>query len=106
MSPLRWLLIVLLTGSMLSCGGLASKSPTSSTPPGNNDSSGTNALFFGMQMNTGVLNHQPWPTAQFGTVRLWIQIPPGARSVRHREYMIGRFLIIGLRRHSRTVSTI
>jgi|HubBroStandDraft_1064217.scaffolds.fasta_scaffold74335_2 hypothetical protein len=71
MSPLRWLLIVLLTGSMLSCGGLASKSPTSSTPPGNNDSSGTNALFFGMQMNTGVLNHQPWPTAQFGTVRLW-----------------------------------
>jgi polysaccharide biosynthesis protein PslG len=71
MSPLRWLLLVALTGSLLSCQGISSNSTKSSPPPGNDSSSGTSALFFGMQMNTGVLNQQPWPTAPFGTLRLW-----------------------------------
>jgi len=70
MPLLRCLLLGLLIGSLLSCAGVSSSNSTSVTRSGGT-SSGANSLFFGMQMNTGVLNHQPWPTPQFGTIRLW-----------------------------------
>src|SRR5579863_4283638 len=75
MSPLRWFLLILLTGSLLSCAGIAPDGSSSNVQPpppsANQGSSGINSLFFGMQMNTGVLNRQPWPAASFGSVRLW-----------------------------------
>jgi hypothetical protein len=77
MPLLRWLLLSLLIGSLLSCAGISSKNSNgggsggSGSGGGSGSSGETGAAFFGMQMNTGVLNQQPWPTSKFGTLRLW-----------------------------------
>ena len=84
MPLLRWLLILLLVGSLLSCAGISSRTSTGNggnsgggnsggggSGGGGGTSTGIGAAFFGMQMNTGVLNQQPWPAPKFGTIRLW-----------------------------------
>ncbi len=66
---LRWLLLALLVGSLLSCAGISNGN--SNNVRHGNGSTDTNAQFFGMQMSTDVLKRQPWPNATFGTIRLW-----------------------------------
>jgi polysaccharide biosynthesis protein PslG len=70
MRVLRWLVLSLLLGTLLSCAGISTP-PGNNTPPPGNSTAGPNSSFFGMQMNTGVLNKQPWPTAPFASIRLW-----------------------------------
>ena len=67
---LRWLLLGLLVGSLISCAGVSNGNSNNNVQHGNK-SSDTNSLFFGMQMSTDVLKRQPWPQATFGTMRLW-----------------------------------
>jgi len=78
MPLLRWLLLLLLIGSLVSCAGISSNNSTSNGgnsggggSGGSGGSEGISAAFFGMQMNTGVLHQQPWPSPAFGTMRLW-----------------------------------
>jgi hypothetical protein len=70
MALLRWLLLTLLIGSLLSCAGVSTGN-SNNTLPGATRPGAANSLFFGMQMSADVLKRQPWPTSAFGTIRLW-----------------------------------
>ena len=57
---------------MASCAGIASSSTSSSSSPTNQaPADAIPAIYMGMQMNSGTISRQPWPSVPFGAQRLW-----------------------------------
>jgi len=56
---------------MASCAGLSSSSASSSSSTKQLPGNGIPSIYMGMQMNSGTISQQPWPSVPFGAQRLW-----------------------------------
>ena len=77
-SPLRYwqilgvLALLAAVAGMVSCAGIASSSTSSpSSPTSQASADAIPSIYMGMQMNSGTISRQPWPSVPFGAQRLW-----------------------------------
>jgi hypothetical protein len=63
------LALLAAVAGMASCAGVSGSSNSSSTKQAPAD--GVPSIYMGMQMNSGTIARQPWPSAPFGAQRLW-----------------------------------